>query len=147
MHRESHRRDRGRSETHPGRDREDGRNAERRRNPMGVAANQKCRLWPSVAPWRPVIEVRLIGSRVRRLRDRRWPQRCRAGSLRSEGEQQANLDAFIGLFRHIARPVHWWTRSRQLMSYKWRSDSIIMRTVGTTYKFGGSLRGIQIGAH
>ena len=30
--------------TYPGRDREDGRNAERHRNPMGAAANSKCRL-------------------------------------------------------------------------------------------------------
>jgi hypothetical protein len=29
------------------------------------------------------------------------PQLCRAGSLRTEGEQQAHLDAFIVLFRDI----------------------------------------------
>jgi hypothetical protein len=46
-------------------------------------------------------QVVVVGSRVSRLRDGRWPQLCRAGSFRTEGEQQAHLDAFIVLFRDI----------------------------------------------
>jgi hypothetical protein len=53
------------------------------------------------APWRAALRSWLIGSRVSRLRDGRWPQLCRAGSLRAEGEQQAHLDAFIVVFRDI----------------------------------------------
>src|SRR5262249_115082 len=38
---------------------------------------------------------------IENLTDGRWPQLCRAGSLRAEGEQQVHLDAFIVLFRDI----------------------------------------------
>ena len=53
-------------------------------------------------PWRAILRSWLIGSRGSRLRDGRWPQLCRVGSLLpAEGEQQAHLDAFIVLFRDI----------------------------------------------
>jgi hypothetical protein len=52
-------------------------------------------------PWRAALRSWLIGSRVSRLQDGRWPQLCRAGSLRAEGEQQTHLDAFIVLLRGI----------------------------------------------
>ena len=42
-----------------------------------------------------------MGSRVSSLREGRWPQLCRPGSLHAEEEQQAHLDAFIVLFRDI----------------------------------------------
>ena len=54
------------------------------------------------APWRAALRSWLIGSRVSRLRDGRCLNSVeQAPSLRTDGEQQAHLDAFIVLFRDI----------------------------------------------
>ena len=56
---------------------------------------------PISAPWRAALRSWLIGSRVSRLRDKRCLNSVGLGSLRTEGEQQTHLDAFIVLFRDI----------------------------------------------